>query len=166
MNAVDLIRFQIQASKDATAGLLADMLDAPLVVPTPNGGNHPTWIAGHITYAEANLINHILLGKENPLVEWKSLFGKGSEPTTEADKYPALGDLLAKWNEVRVDTLKVLDTLTDDDLDKHSASPPPGREGLFGTYGKVFTMITMHPLMHRGQVADARRAARRQALSA
>ncbi len=162
MKATDLIRFQIQTSKKITAGLLADMLDMPLAFPTSNGGNHPTWVAGHLAYSESNLIHHVMLGNTNPLIEWKSLFGGGSEPTADADSYPALGDLLAKWDEVHAHTLQTLDSLSDADLEKPAANSPPGREDFIGTYGKVLSLVAMHPLMHRGQVSDSRRALGRE----
>ena len=159
MKATDLLRTQMTMSKDVTAGLLSSMSDAPLTFPTPQGGNHPTWVAGHLVYAEANLINHMLLGNTNPLLSWKDLFRGGSEPVATENTYPALAELLAKWDEIRIQTLQLLDSLSDEDLDKSSLKPPPGREEIFGTYGKVFSMVVMHPLMHRGQVADARLAA-------
>ncbi len=164
MQATDLVRFQIETSKQMTGGLLADMLDAPMTFPTAEGGNHPTWIAGHLAYSESNLIHHILSGDENPLIEWKSIFGGGTEPTANKDDYPPLSDLLAKWDEVREHTLQVLSKLGDADLDKPSASPPPGREDFFGTFGRVFSVVAMHPMMHRGQVADARRSLSRERL--
>lgn len=165
-NTIDLLRFQIELTKNMTAGLLVDMIDAPLAAPTPNGGNHPTWIAGHLAYSESNLIYHILGGDTNPLIEWKPLFGAGSQPSYEADVYPLLEDLLAKWDEVRVHTLDMLALYTDEDLDNPSINPPPGREDLFGTFGQVFSMVALHPLMHRGQISDARRAVGREVLIA
>ena len=101
MNALELIRFQLDTSKALTTSLLADMLDAPLTEPTPKGGNHPTWVAGHLAYSEANLTSHILSGQENPLIVWKDLFGRGSEPQSDAAQYPSLEDLLGRWDEVR-----------------------------------------------------------------
>ena len=164
MKAIELLRTQIESTKDMTAHLLADMQDAPLTFPTPHGGNHPAWIAGHLAYAEANLIHHMLQGEPNPLLDWKPRFGAGTEPTDGEEAYPPLSDLLAKWDQVRTHTLEFLDTLTDEDLDRASLHPPPGREAFFGTFGKVLSMVALHPLMHRGQVADARRAAGRQRL--
>ena len=164
MNALELLRSQIESTKEMTASLLANMHDAPLTFPTPNGGNHPTWIAGHLAYAEANLIQHMLEGNDNPLLDWKPIFGAGTEPTDDAATYPPLSDLLAKWDEVREYTLNFIDSLTDADLDKPPLNAPPGREAFFGTFGKVLTMVALHPLMHRGQAADARRAAGRERL--
>ena len=164
MTALELLRWQIESTKEMTASLLANMQDAPLTYPTPNGGNHPTWIAGHLTYAEANLIQHILEGNENPLLDWKPLFGAGTEPQDDVATYPPLSDLLAKWDEVREYTLKFISSLSEPDLDRPSINPPPGREAFFGTYGKVLSMVALHPMMHRGQVADARRAAGRERL--
>lgn len=166
MQATELLRFQMEMTKQMTAGLLADMLDAPMTSPTPNGGNHPTWVAGHLVYSESNLVHHMLSGETNPLIEWKAIVGAGSQPTADADSYPPLGELLAKWDEVREHTLQVFDSLTDADLDKPAASPPEGREEVFGTFGKIFSMVALHPLMHRGQVSDARRAAGREKLMA
>jgi len=166
VQAIELLRFQMEMTKSITAGLLADMLDAPMTFPTPRGGNHPTWVAGHLVYSESNLIHHMLLGGTNPLIEWKATVGAGSQPTDDADSYPPLGELLAKWDEVRTHTLQTLDSMSDADLDKPAANPPPGREEAFGTFGKIFSMVALHPLMHRGQVSDARRAAGREKLMA
>ena len=166
MSTLALLRHQIEMSKKMTSGLLADMHDAPMTFPTPNGGNHPTWVAGHLAYAEGSLVQHMMLGEANPLIEWQSLFGIGSQPTADAADYPPLTELLAKWDEMREYTLKVLDSLTEADLEKPSANVPEGREENFGTYGKILTMVAFHPLLHRGQVSDARRAAGRDALMA
>ena len=166
MKATELLRFQLEASKNLTAGLLADMLDLPLTQPTAVGGNHPLWVAGHLAYSEANLTTHILAGTPNPLIEWKELFERGTEPVADLHAYPPLSDVLARWDDVRKNTLEVLDSLSDEDLDKPSANPPEGREAFFGTYGKVFSAVCLHAAMHRGQVADARRAAGRSVLMA
>jgi len=164
MKATDLIRFQLEMSKNLTASLLADMQDAPLTAPTPNGGNHPLWVAGHLAYSEAGLTNGAMFGKDHPLADWKEMFSGGSQPQYDATDYPTLTEILAKWDEVRTNTLKILDSLSDEDLDKPAANPPAGREEAFGTYGKILSIVAMHALMHRGQVADARRAVGREML--
>lgn len=158
MSTIDFIRTGLEASRAITLALIDDMKDAPLTAPTPNGGNHPLWVLGHLAYAEANLVHHVIGGDENPLIGWKDAFGGGGEPVADADRYPAWDEVRQKFDQVRAHTLKVLDTLTDADLATPSKNCPPGREQLFGTVGSCLLVLILHPTMHRGQVADARRA--------
>lgn len=162
MKTTDYIRMTLETSKRLTLGLIDDMKDAPLTEPTANGGNHPLWILGHLVCSEANIISHMLQGNENPLAQWQDLFGRGSKPVQDASIYPSIDELMLKFEEVRAHTLSVLDGMTDDDLDQPSKNIPPGRENVFGTVGQCFLMASIHPLMHYGQVADARRSLGRQ----
>ncbi len=164
MKTIDFIRMGLETSKNFALALIDDMSDAPLTQPTSKGGNHPLWILGHLTYAEANIINHIILGNENPLIGWKEMFGSSSEPTAEAGRYLGWDEVRSKFDEARVNTLSLLDGLSDDDLDQPSKNCPPGREQFIGTVGACFLVLTLHPMMHHGQVADARRMAGRKLL--
>jgi hypothetical protein len=165
MKATELLRDQMELSKSMTASLLADMQDAPLTAPTSQGGNHPLWIAGHLVYSEARLTNELLFDKPGPLLEWSDMFSRGTQPSYEAGAYSvSIPEILAKWDEVRANTLSILAGLNEEDLDKPTAKCPPGREAVFGTYGKAMAMVAMHPLHHRGQVADARRSLGRKPL--
>ncbi len=167
MKATDLIKDQLESSKLLTATLLADMQDAPLTSPTPQGGNHPLWIAGHVVYSEARLTHELMFGKPSPIADWKELFAGGSQPLADPKQYAlSIPEILAKWDEIRANTLAILAGLSEDDLDKPTAQCPPGREAMFGTLGKALTMVAMHPLNHRGQVADARRMLGRKPLMA
>ncbi len=166
MKTIDYIKMSLETSKMFTLGLLDDMKDAPLTQPTVNGGNHPLWILGHWAYSEANIIDHIILGNENPLIEWKGIFGAGDEPSTDASSYPSWDEVRQKFDEVRTHTMQVVDGFTEEDLDKPSKNCPPEREAFFGTIGKCLLIATIHPMMHRGQVADSRRALGRPVLVA
>ncbi len=166
MTAIEFIRMGLETSKAATLGLIEDMKDAPLTQPTAKGGNHPLWILGHLAYSEANVVNHIILGNENPLIHWKGLFGDGGEPVADAARYPSMKELTEAFDVARSNTLGVLDGLAESDLDQPSKNCPPDREAFFGTIGKCFLILTLHPAMHRGQVADARRVLGRQPLVA
>jgi len=67
------------------------------------------------------------------------------------------------FERVRADTLRYLDTLGEDDLDK----PCRRVEGAgpdFQTIGECLSALSLHLSFHSGQVADARRAAGRQPL--
>ncbi len=159
MKAIDLLAAQIETSKGMVVPLLEDLADAPLTAPTPNGGNHPLWIAGHLVYSEGSLTGPLMFGTPHPLAEWGDSFGRGTEPSDEAATYTvSIPEIIAKWDEIRENTLAQLAKLTDEDLDNATADCPPGREAFFGTYGKALSAVAFHPYMHRGQLADARRA--------
>ncbi len=161
MSTIDFIRRGITTSHMLTMGLIDDMESAPLQQPTSNGGNHPLWVLGHLAYSESNILEHMIKGNENPLIDWKPIFGASSEPTTNLEDYPAWADVRAKAEQVQKNTLAFIDSLTDADLEAPSKNPPAGKEDFFGTVGACFLVLTLHPVMHRGQVADARRMAGR-----
>ncbi len=165
MKTIDYIRMSLETSKAFTFGLLDDMKDSPLTQPTATGGNHPLWILGHLTYAEANIVNHIILGKENPLIGWKEMFGAGREPTTEANDYLPWDEVRPKFDEVRTQTMSLLDGLSEEDLDAPSKNCPPERDAFFGKVGQCFLVLTLHPMMHYGQIADSRRVLGRKPLA-
>ncbi len=163
MKATDLIKTSLQMSQGWVMGMIEDMKDAPVTAPTANGGNHPLWVLGHLAYAEGNLVNVFVEGKANPLADWNEMFGQGSQPVADAAKYPSFDELVAKFQEMRANTLSVLDSLSDDDLDKPSHAPEQVQQ-FFGNIGQCFAALPMHFTFHGGQVADARRAAGRPPL--
>ena len=166
MKATDLLRISLDASHGMVMGLIDDMKDAALTQPTSNGGNHPLWVLGHLAHGEAELVREFIHGEPNPLDDWKELFGGGTEPVPDAGRYPPLEEIKTKFEEVRFETLKYLDTLSDEDLDGPSKGCPPGLEACFGTIGLCLMMLSLHSMNHRGQVADARRVAGRKPLMA
>ena len=56
-------------------------------------------------------------------------------------------------------TIALLDSLSEEALDTPSAEAPKGFEGDFGSYRLCLQFVADHWYMHRGQLADARRAA-------
>jgi len=157
MKTTELIRKSLDGAKMWLLALVQDVKGAPLTAPTPRGGNHPLWVVGHLAFAEASMVSQFILGQGSPLAEWEPLFGKGSQPASDAGKYPSMDELLAELEKVRTRTLEVLGSMTDEDLSKPSKAPAD-RAALFGTVGQCFVMISHHMTFHAGQVADARRA--------
>lgn len=166
MQSKDLLKANLEMSMSMVLPMIEDMKDAPLTFPTPKGGNHPLWVLGHLAYAEGSILQEMMLGETNPLADWKEIFGDGTEPVGDADKYPPFDEVLSKCQEVHQANMALFDSLSEDDLDTSSKSCPPEYEGYFGTYRQCFQMIANHWIMHRGQVADARRAAGRKRLMA
>ena len=163
MKTIETIRFALTAADGAFTQLAEDMRDAPLTRPTPRGGNHPMWVVGHITFIEAG-IPHILFGEPNPLAHWAPLFAPGSEPKDDASAYPPYDEVLRAYRGHRARTLKILDGLSEAELDRPTKAPLKGLEQVLATFGQTLLVQALHQMTHRGQLADARRAAGRKPL--
>jgi hypothetical protein len=163
MKAIDVIKSAMELSDRATTGLIEDMRDAPMTQPTPRGGNHPLWVLGHIAFIEGN-IPHVLFGEKNPVEHWAALFAPGTEPTTDPGAYPPFDEVLRRYKEFRARNLRLLEDLGEEGLSRPTVAPPRGLEDLLSTAGQTFLVIALHQMSHRGQVADARRAAGRAPL--
>lgn len=158
MRALELIRWAMQMTDAGTAALVEEMRSAPLTQPTSRGGNHPLWIMGHLAFIEGGL-RHVLLGEKNPVEHWAPLFAPGTEPKPDAGFYPPFDEVLRTYRELRARNLKLLDEIGDDGLDAAPTRVPPGFEDAMRTVGQAFLLVTLHNMVHYGQIADARRVA-------
>jgi uncharacterized damage-inducible protein DinB len=122
------------------------------------------WVLGHLTLVEG-MIPAVFFGDKNPAVEWQQYFGESSEPVADPSAYPPFAEVREKYFQLREQNLKLLESLSEADLDKPTKAPPKGREQEFATYGRSFLALALHQMMHRGNVSDARRTAGRAALA-
>jgi DinB superfamily len=164
MHTKDAIKFALTVSNGAVLSVIDEMSNAVTTFPTPNGGCHPLWVLGHLTLIEG-LIPAIFFGDKNPVAEWQKYFGETSEPVADASAYPPFAEIREKYLRLREQNLKLLESLSEADLDKPTKVPPKGREREFATYGQSFLVLALHQAMHRGNVTDARRATGRAALA-
>lgn len=158
MQSIELIRDNLNKSTDRVLSYIEEMREHCFVFPTPRGGSHTLWILGHLAFIEALVIHEFVLAEPNPLAEWEESFD-GTDVTGDRSQYPSFDEVLAKCRETRAETMTLLSSLSEDDLDKQSAKPPKGFEETFGTYRLCLQYVADHWYMHRGQLADARRAA-------
>ena len=158
MQSIELIRDNLKKSRDHLLARIEEMRDHAMVFPTPNGGCHTLWVLGHVAYIEALAVRTLMVGQENPLREWKDVFDSDDVSGNAAD-YPPFDEVLARCRQVRASTLELLDSLSENDLDRVSAKIPKGFEDTFGTYRLCLQYCADHWYMHRGHLADARRAA-------
>ncbi len=158
MQTKEAIQFALNVSNGAILSLIDKMSDAPTTFPTPNGGCHPLWVLGHLTIVEG-MVPEVLFGDRNPVAEWQKYFGENSEPVDDSSAYPPFAEVRAKYVELRERNLKILDSLSEEELDRPTKAPPKGREQEFATFGRSFLVLALHQTMHRGHVTDARRAA-------
>ncbi len=158
MQSIELVRDNLKKSAERVLARIEDMRDRCLVFPTPNGGGHTLWVLGHLAYIEGLVVREFMLGEPNPLAGWKDTFD-GAVTSGDAALYPPFDQILARCREMRAWTLKRVDTLSEGDLDTKSARVPEGFEETFGTYRLCLQFAADHWYMHRGQLADSRRAA-------
>jgi len=158
MQSIDLIRDNLKKSRDRVLARIQDMQDHAVVFPTPKGGNHTLWVLGHLAFIESLVVHVFMLGKPNPLAEWEETFDV-ADPSGDISLYPPFDEVRARCREVRDATIALLDSLCEDDLDRASANVPRGFEDTFGSYRLCLQYAADHWYMHRGHLADARRAA-------
>ena len=158
MQSIELIRDNLKKSSDRVLARVEEMREHCTVFPTPRGGGHTLWVLGHLAYIEALVVRGFMLGEPNPLADWEEVFD-GADVSGDITRYPPFDQVLAKCREVRESTVALLDLLSEDALDQASANAPAGFESTFGTYRLCLQYAADHWYMHRGQLADARRAA-------
>jgi hypothetical protein len=157
MQTKEALEFALTASDNAVMTEIDKMSDNPTQFPTPHGGCHPLWVAGHLTLVEG-MIPAVLFGDENPVAGWYGLFGEDSEPVDDVRRYPPFAEIREKYAELRARNLALLTSLSEDGLDKPTHAPPKGREHEFATFGRSFLALALHQAMHRSHVTDALRA--------
>jgi hypothetical protein len=157
MQSIDLIRDNLKKSRDRVLARVEEMREHCVTFPTPNGGCHTLWVLGHLAYIETLVVRKFMLGEGNPLGDWEELFD-GADTDGDISHFPPFEQVLAECRAVRESTLALLDSLSEDQLDKPSAEVPAGFEDTFGTYRLCLQYVADHWYMHRGHLADARRA--------
>lgn len=158
MDSIHLIRGNLTRSESIVLARVDDMREHCLVPPTPRGGCHTLWLLGHLAFIEAWVLHDFMRGLANPLDHWRDAFD-GDRVADDAAAFPPFDDVLATCRATRASTLALLDTFSESDLDRKSENVPDEVLDLFGTYRDCFQYTSDHWFMHRGQLADARRAA-------
>lgn len=158
MQSRDLIRQNLRRSEAVALARVEDMRDHPMVMPTPNGGGHTLWTLGHLAYIEELVIRRYMLGESNSLAAWAAIFD-GDDVSGNASDFPPFAEVLAECRRARAATIELIESLGEDDLDQASRAAPEAGKELFATWRHCLQFVADHWLMHRGQLADARRAA-------
>lgn len=158
MQSIDLVRDNLVKSRDRVLARIEEMRAHATVFPTPSGGGHTLWVLGHLAYIEQRVVRTFMFGEPNPLAGWEEAFD-GADTSGDPGRFPPFDEVLARCREVRESTLALVASLSEADLDRPSAKPPAGYEDTFGTWRLCLQYAADHWYMHRGQLADARRAA-------
>jgi hypothetical protein len=134
---------------------LDDIAEADLFVRPYGMMNHIAWQLGHLIAGENFHINQIAPDSMPPLPEgFRERHAKETAACDDRSQFCTKAEYLRLMDEQRAGTLKVLDTLSDEDL----MQPSPESIRYFGpTVGTVFSGESTHWMMHAGQWAVVRR---------
>jgi hypothetical protein len=160
MYTKDAIRYSLNMADQGIMRALANIKDVPLTFPTGNGGCHPLWVMGHLAFVEG-MTHEMLGGGANPVAHWAAIFGQETVPAADPAQYPAFAKVRDQYVELRKRNLQLLESMSEKDLDRPTASQPTGLEEHFATFGRALLTVAMHQMMHRGHITDAVRAAGR-----
>jgi len=158
MQSINLIRDNLSKGAARVLARVEDMREHCMVFPTPRGGGHTLWVLGHLAYIEGLVVRGFMLGEANPLADWEEAFD-GDDVSGDPVRFPAFDEVLARCRAIREETIAFVDSLAETDLDRVSARVPKGFEDTFGTWRQCLQYASDHWYMHRGHLADARRAA-------
>ena len=155
MNAREAIKASMSAPDMIVNAYLGDLSDEELLVRPVEGANHIAWQLGHLITSENSMVEQTCPGSMPPLPEgFKEKYTKETATLDEASAFHTKEEYLKLFNEQRAGTLKALDGLNDDDLDKPA---PESLRKMFPTVGAIFSMQPTHWVMHAGQWAVIRR---------
>ena len=159
MDSKDLILANLKLTQEMILGLADDMSEHCLTFPTPNGGNHAMWVLGHLAFGEGTLIHAWALDQPNPCADLQEVFGNAVQPVADPRAYPEFAEVKEKCRVLRDQSIDVLQGLQESDLDRTTPGVPDEYRQHMPTVRDCFNMTGLHWLEHKGQLADARRAA-------
>lgn len=153
----DRLKMWLELSRKTSEGMLADFKTPDdWVYQVDPAANHAMWFVGHMTSTDNFVISMLAPDKAIELpVNYQDLFGMGSKPVGDPAIYPTPADALRLLRERRQTLLAVLDTLSDEELNK---PVPPGSPSFLADNAAMFQFIVYHEGVHTGQMSIARRA--------
>jgi hypothetical protein len=155
MNFKDAIRSSLSMSDFLVNRYIEDLKPEEMLVRPAEDANHIAWQLGHLIQSERYLVEAASPGSMPPLPA--GFAERHTKDTAASDK---AGDFLSKdeylriAKEVRAGTLGVLESLSDEDLEK----PPTGRvPPMIKKAGECLVLIGPHWSSHAGQWVVTRR---------
>ena len=158
MTRIEVAADQLRFAHAYTHTLIDDLPDEQWYQMPAAGVTHIGWQVAHIAYAEHVLVLGRVLGcspEESGLLPdgFVALFGKGSQPTGDASRYPSAAQVREIYEGVHTRALDEIAELDDRLLDEISEPRHPAFRDKFG----ALLWSARHELVHAGQIALLRR---------
>ena len=161
MQAKDVIKLNLNSTKDMLNMYLSDLGDADILVHPVPAANNIAWQLGHLINAEA-MFGKLLPGAAHPQLpaSFKDQYG-GKVAKEPPGGYLKKAEYLDLFNKLRAATIAAVDKLSEADLDK----PTSGEMAKWApTLGALLSLTASHVLMHAGQFTVVRRALKKPVL--
>jgi hypothetical protein len=155
MNARESIKAGYPQADMITRGYLGDLTDEELMARPVEGCNHIAWQLGHLISSERHMVEAVCPGSSPELPEgFAEKHNKETAEINDPSQFLKKEEYLKVYEAQRAATLKALESLSDDDLDKPA---PESMQRIAPTVAAIFTMQPVHWMMHAGQWAVLRR---------
>jgi hypothetical protein len=155
---LQLVTQEMLAARDYTNELLGSIPERDWFRRPDALATHVAWQVGHLAFAEYSLAIRRIRG-ERPddesmiSTEFRTLFGKGSQPQAHPEMYPAVDEIRRIFETVHRRAIDEIEHLTDADLDEPTAQP----HRLFDTKLGALLWCSRHEMLHAGQIGLIRR---------
>ena len=158
MSQLNIAIAQIDAARQYTLGLLADLpADAWFFTPDPPV-SHIAWQVGHISIAQYRLGVAFVRAAQPDDANWapadyRQLFGRDSSPQPDPALYPAPEELLANLETIHRRVMAEIAGLDEAALERAVLQP----HRFLKTVGEALFWCSRHESIHAGQIALLRR---------
>lgn len=154
MTVKDLLRQNMQSSRDILLAYISDLSDADLLVRSVPQANHIAWQLGHLVVSERGMISSLGQRMQELPAGFEQAHTKETSKATDTSRFARKQQYVELLEQVRQATLSALQATPEADFDK------PGPEQMRSyapTVGSVFALLATHELMHAGQFVPVRR---------
>lgn len=158
MTRLELVRERIGAARKYTESLLDEIEPSDWFRQPSEGVTHLAWQVGHLAIAQYRLALQRIRGarpEDAELIpeEYLSLFGKGSVPVADAERYPSPEEIRRVFDGVHRQVLRELAELPEEVIDEATDAPHP----MFNTKLGALQWSAEHEFLHAGQIGLLRR---------
>src|SRR5262245_38216076 len=119
MGPKDAIRYTLTLSDTIINGYINDLNDADLMIRPVAGMNTIAWQLGHLIGSERHFVELIQPGSSPPLpADFEAGHNRNAHTSDDATKVYPRARYQELWKAQRAATLRLLDSLSDSDLDR------------------------------------------------
>lgn len=156
MNAIETLKETYKFSSMVLQAYVGDFTDEELMQCPGPGCNSAAWQLGHLISSGCGLLQMVAPENAPKLPEgFEAKHAKENAGSSNPADFLSTQEYMKLFADVQEATFRVLDQLSESDLDKPS---PERMRGRFPTVGSVCILISTHAMMHAGQFVPIRRA--------